>query len=178
MATIDDILEHDINRGAANISIEEEEESGLIVAADEEVNEGKGRINSRFCLVGCFLTGKVINFAAMKHTMTLLWHPGKGVCIRDLFPTLFLFQFFHEIDVKRVVESGPWTFDQHILLIKRLEENEQPQNIPLFFTSFWIQVYNPPIGFMSEKILKDIGNYIGIFVEYDENNLMGIWRNT
>lgn len=30
---------------------------------------------------------------------------------------------------------------------------------------------------MSEKILKDIGNYIGVFLASDENNLMGVWRN-
>ncbi|KAH9670971.1 reverse transcriptase domain-containing protein [Citrus sinensis] len=177
MAANDASLEHDVNRGYANISLEEEEEGGLIVVGDEEIGDGKERIDSRFCLVGRFLTDKVINFAAMKHTMASLWRPGKGVCIRDLSPTLFLFQFFHEIDVKRVLESGPWTFDQHILLVKRLEENEQPQNIPLFFTSFWIQVYNLPVGFMSEKILKDIGSYIGVFVASDENNLMGIWKN-
>lgn len=30
---------------------------------------------------------------------------------------------------------------------------------------------------MSAKILKDIGNYIGTFLESDEHNLMGVWRN-
>ena len=113
----------------------------------------------------------------MKNTMASLWRPGKGVCIKDLSPTLFLFQIFHEIDINKVLESGSWTFDQHILLVKRLEEDEQPQNILLLTTSFWIQIYNLPIGFMSEKILKDIRNYIGIFLASDENNLMGVCRN-
>ena len=30
---------------------------------------------------------------------------------------------------------------------------------------------------MSAKILKDIGNYVGTFLESDEHNLMGVWRN-
>ena len=126
---------------------------------------------------GKFLTDKVINFPAMKNTMASVWRPGKGVCIKDLSPSLFLFQFFHEVDVKRVLDSGPWTFDQYILLVKRLEEKEQPRNVPLYFTSFWTQVYNLPIGFMSAKILKDIGNYVSTFLESDEHNLMGVWRN-
>ncbi|KAH9717190.1 CCHC-type domain-containing protein [Citrus sinensis] len=177
MATNVEALDSTINSDYANMSIEEEEEGGLVVTGDEGEEGGQGKIDLRFCLVGRFLTDKVINFAAMKNTMASLWRPGKGVCIKDLSPTLFLFQFFHEIDINRVLESGPWTFDQHILLVKRLEEDEQPQNIPLFSTSFWIQIYNLPIGFMSEKILKDIGNYIGIFLASDENNLMGVWRN-
>ena len=118
MAANEATMENEINRGYANISIEGEDEGGLIVVGDEEIDDGKERIDSRFCLVGRFLMDEVINFAAMKHTMASLWRPGNGVCIRDLSPTLFLFQFFHEIDVKRMLESGPWTFDQHILLVK------------------------------------------------------------
>ncbi|KAH9679913.1 CCHC-type domain-containing protein [Citrus sinensis] len=177
MSTNVEAMEPTITRDYAHISIDEEEEGGLTVTGDEGENSGQGKLDLRFCLVGRFLTDKVINFVAMKNTMASLWRPGKGVCIKDLSPTLFLFQFFHEIDINRVLETGPWTFDQHILLVKRLEEDEQPQNIPLFTTSFWIQIYNLPIGFMSEKILKDIGNYIGVFLASDENNLMGVWRN-
>ena len=134
-------------------------------------------IDFRFCPVGRFLMDKVINFHAMKNIIASLWQPMKRVCIKNLSLTLFLFQFFHEVDVKKVLELGPWTFDQYILIIKLLEENEQPQNVRLCFTSFWIQIYNLPIGFMSEKILKDIGNYIGTFMESDEHNLMRVWRN-
>ena len=85
------------------------------------------KIDSRYCLVGRFLTDKVINFAAMKNTMAALWRLGRGVCIKDLSPTLFLFEFFYEIDIKRVLDSGPRTFDQHILLIHRLGADEQLQ---------------------------------------------------
>ncbi|KAH9752557.1 CCHC-type domain-containing protein [Citrus sinensis] len=169
--------EIEINNGYAHISLAEEEDGGLIVEGDAGNEGGPASIDFRFCLVGRFLTDKVINFPAMKNTMASVWRPGKGVCIKDLSPSLFLFQFFHEVDVKRVIDSCPWTFDQHILLVKRLEENEQPRNVPLYFTSFWTQVYNLPIGFMSAKILKDIGNYIGTFLESDEHNLMGVWRN-
>lgn len=119
---------------------------------------------------------KVINFTVMKNTMASIWPPGKGVCIKDLSPTLFLLKFFHEIDVYRVLELGPWTFDQHILLVKRLEENEQPQTVPLFFASCFIQIYNLPIGFMSKFFLKNIGNYVDAFLDSDEHNFMGVWR--
>ena len=118
--------------------------------AEDDDNEAP-KIDFCNCLVGRFLTDKVISFLAMKNIMASLWRPGRGVCIKDLLPTLFLFQFFHEIDIKRVIDSGPWTFDQHILIIQRLRIDEQPQNVPLFHTSFWIQIYNLPIGFQSEK---------------------------
>ncbi|KAL9462410.1 hypothetical protein AB3S75_000419 [Citrus x aurantiifolia] len=140
-------VEADLHHAYARLQLEEEEEGGLIVPGDEEEDNGDFRIDSRYCLVGRFLTDKVINFGAMKNTMAALWRPGKGVCMKDLSPTLFLVQFFHEIDIKRVLDSRPWTFDQHILLVHRLEADEQPQQVPLFHTTFWVQAYNILIGF-------------------------------
>ena len=127
--------------------------------------------------MGRFLTDKAINFPAMKNTMAALWRPEKGICIKDLSPTLFLFQFFHEVDIQRVLDSGLWTFDQHVLIMKRLGTNEQPQSVPLFHTSFWVQVYNLPIGFLTAKVLQNIGNFIGEFQSFDANNFMRVWRN-
>ena len=91
MATNVEALEPTINSDCANMSIDEEEEGGLIVTGDEGDDGGKGKLDLRFCLVGRIFTDKVINFAAMKYTMASLWRPSKGVCIKDLSPTLFLF---------------------------------------------------------------------------------------
>ena len=38
-------------------------------------------------------------------------------------------------------------------------------------------MYNLPIGFLSEKVLTNIGNYIREFQSSDPNNFMGVWRN-
>ncbi|KAH9786028.1 reverse transcriptase domain-containing protein [Citrus sinensis] len=177
MAGTHTTMEANLNNSYAWLTLAEDEEGGIIVAGveDDECEEAKS--DFRYCLVGRFLTDKVINFPAMKSTMASLWRPGRGVCIKDLSPTLFLFQFFHEIDINRVIDSGPWTFDQHILIVQRLGAEDQPQHVPLFHTSFWTQIYNLLIGFQSEKILQSIGNYTGKFVESNENNLKGIWRN-
>lgn len=49
--------------------------------------------------------------------------------------------------------------------------------MPLFHTSFWVQVYNLPIGFLTEKVLQNIVGFIGEFQTSDANNFMGVWRN-
>lgn len=134
--------------------MEEEEEGGLIVEGDDVNESGQGNIDFWFCVVGKFLTNKVINFPIMKNTMASLWRLGKGVYINDLSHTLFLFQFFYKVDMKRVFESGPWTFDQHIL------NNLRMSYFALLRFGSRFEIYNLPIGFMFEKILKDIGNYI------------------
>ncbi|XWS66198.1 hypothetical protein CRYUN_Cryun05aG0179300 [Craigia yunnanensis] len=114
---------------------------------------------------------------AMKNTLASIWRLVKGVCIRDINPALFLFQFFHELDIERVIKGGPWTFNQHLLITSRLKVGDNPNQIPLYFTDFWIQVYDLPYGFMSERVGKEICNFVGMYVEADANNFSGIWRN-
>ncbi|XWS61688.1 hypothetical protein CRYUN_Cryun07bG0147300 [Craigia yunnanensis] len=131
----------------------------------------------QWSLVGRFLTDRPINFVAMKNTLALIWRPVKGVFIKDLSPSLFLFQFFHELDLEHVTNGGPWTFNQHMLITNRLKVSDNHLQVPLDFADFWIQVHEVPYGFMSEKVGKDIFNFIGVFIEADPNSFGGIWRS-
>ncbi|KAH1120798.1 hypothetical protein J1N35_003958 [Gossypium stocksii] len=64
----------------AGLSINEEEDEILQI----QVGHNIGREMGIYHLVGCFLTASIIHFPAMKSTMTNLWHPVRGVQIRDL----------------------------------------------------------------------------------------------
>ena len=131
----------------------------------------------QWCLVGKFLTEKPINFMYMKNTMTGLWRSVRGMCIKDVDQNLFLFQFYHHLDMNRVIRDGQWTFDQHLLLLNKPEHGQKPQEVKMSSTSFWVQGYDFPCGFMSRKVAKDIRNFIKNFLEADPNNFTGSWRN-
>ena len=73
------------------VTIEDEEDFGLVYEEDESAS----RIRTQsWCLVGKFLTDRIINSQAMKSTLSALWRPMKGVFIRDIKPNLFYFSFF------------------------------------------------------------------------------------
>lgn len=101
---------------------------------------------------------------AMQHTMAALWKPGKGIFMKELDSNLYLFQFFHEIDVKRVLEGSPWSFNKRALEMARLQVGENPRCVDLNSLELWVQIHDLRAGFMSEKILQGIGNYIGRYV--------------
>ncbi|XVF51254.1 hypothetical protein PTKIN_Ptkin04bG0169900 [Pterospermum kingtungense] len=113
----------------------------------------------------------------MQNTLASLWHPVKGVCIKDLGSNLYLFQFFHKLDIQRVERGGPWTFNQQLSLTKRLDVHERPMNVPLFNMSIWVQVHDLSVGFISEKICKLIGDHVGTFIEFDPKNDDGLWKS-
>ncbi|KAG8491825.1 hypothetical protein CXB51_015099 [Gossypium anomalum] len=103
--------------------------------------------------------------------MADLWHPIGGVYISDLGDKQYLFQFFNEVDVQRVISGTPWFFNGHLLVLQRIKKGEIPSMLVLSYTEFWIQVHDLPAGMMSELMCKKLGEFLGKFLEYDVSSL-------
>ncbi|MBA0739293.1 hypothetical protein Gogos_012578 [Gossypium gossypioides] len=108
-----------IEDGIANLKIHDKVEE--VWAVEEDVEE---EVDLDYCLVGCFLMARMVNFQAMKNTLVNVRHLIGGVVISDLEEKRFLFKFYHEVDIERVIKGAPWTFNNHMLIIHRLLENE------------------------------------------------------
>ncbi|KAH1065445.1 hypothetical protein J1N35_030432 [Gossypium stocksii] len=145
----------------ANLSLLDEEEEAIH-------EEGVVLENSiQFCLVGRALTDSVVHFPSLHNTMADLWHPIGGICITDLGNKRYLFQFFHEVDIQRVISGTPWFFNNHLLVLEKIQEGENPLLVPLIHMEFWVQVHDLPIGWMSESLAKQFGDFLGKFIDYD-----------
>ncbi|PPD77076.1 hypothetical protein GOBAR_DD25997 [Gossypium barbadense] len=127
----------------AQLTINEEEDDVIQI----QENPGTERTEEFLQLVRCFLTASIIHFPAMKSTMANLWHPVRRVRIQDLGEKRFLFQFFHYMDLERVLK------------------------VPLVLTPFWVQIHDVPIGLFSENLAANLRNFLGNFLEYDGTNL-------
>lgn len=89
----------------------------------------------------------------------------------------FLFQFYHEIDIKRVCDGSPWTFGRFHLVFERLRDGMDPRSMIINNLEIWVQLHGMGTGFMSQRVVTDIGNYLGKFIESDVNNFVGVWRD-
>lgn len=98
---------HEMKEDFAMISLEDEERGGLLYEGD---TKDLSEIDTRWCLVGRFFTKSPIDFQAMQHKMASLWRPEKGMYVKQLEPNRFIFQFHHEVDIKRVTEGISWKF--------------------------------------------------------------------
>ncbi|KAF2312986.1 hypothetical protein GH714_003079 [Hevea brasiliensis] len=74
-----------MNLDLASISLEQEEEKGVVIKDDDSAEEA---IDNSMCLVGEFFMDGVVNFNAMKQAMETLWCPRK---VHDL-PIGFMFE--------------------------------------------------------------------------------------
>lgn len=77
MSTMDQNMDELADQYAA-ISLEEEKSGGIAYEAKENI---EGAVDTKWCLVGRFLSERSIDFEKMQHAMTTLWKPGKGVYI-------------------------------------------------------------------------------------------------
>lgn len=52
-----------------------------------------------------------------------------------------------------------------------------PAQVPLFHVMFWVQIHDLPSEFMMVEVAKGLGDYIGVFMEYDAKNTSNLWRS-
>ncbi|XP_031111263.1 nucleolin 1-like isoform X2 [Ipomoea triloba] len=158
----------------ASLSLDEEEDEGMVIGIDEVNEDG---VEYKYMLVGKLLTDKPIKFKVLRDTIAATWRPVMGMMMNEAEYNLFVFQFFHQVDMKRVMEDGPWCFDQSLLVLHRMQPSECPNDIPLCKAEFWVQVHKLPIGFFTENIAKAIGDYLGEFIRADRRNFEGSWKS-
>ncbi|KAM6550863.1 hypothetical protein CsatB_000671 [Cannabis sativa] len=162
-------LEEEVMR----VQVAEEEEDEVAI---EERDEDDG-IDARWCLVGRFLSDRDFDFETMQNVLASLWKPGMDMFVKELPPDRYLFQFYHEVDIQRVITGSPWTFNRMQLILARLKEGENPQEIMLNKLDIWVQVFDLQPGCMSDSVLRNIAKVMGLFVESDPKNFLGVWRD-
>jgi len=138
----------------------------------------QGKINPDLLdcyLAGRWLSNKPICFHATRNRLADLWKPDHKM---DAFLTennRFLFQFYDQGEMERVLHTGPWHFDNYPMLLKKLQFGENLISMPIDTMDLWIQVHNLPFRFMTKSMGSLLGNHVGKLLKYDFNNY-GTWR--
>ncbi|MBA0557588.1 hypothetical protein Golob_014646 [Gossypium lobatum] len=102
---------------------------------------------------------------AMRNMLANLLHPLKMVAISYIGEKIFLFKFFYEINLTRVIEGGPWTFNNHLLVFHCLLEGVDPLQVPLFSMDFWIQIHDLSNGLFNETMQSNLEAFSGLLID-------------
>lgn len=154
----------------AEVSLEDESIE-IDIIPGESTNE---TWDLRWALVGRFVGERFIRLHEMSQIMASNWRPGMGVSILEISPQRFLFQFAHEADIRRIVEGGPWAYENHLLVYERVADGVNPVDVSLEKAAFWIQLHYMPLGYISDNVVKRIGSKLGDIMEIDPNNFTGV----
>lgn len=162
-----------MERELGSMSLNDDDDPVIVFHVD---NTNAQQADTGLSLVGRFLTDKPIRTHIMRARLSGVWRPGKGVTIQEIEPGLFLFQFYHKLDYQRILNGGPWSFDNYMLVLSPLPVGMRPNMVQLNKISIWVQIHGLPAGFMTQVVGETLGNFIGEFMEYDPNNNNGFWR--
>ncbi|CAH9147910.1 unnamed protein product [Cuscuta epithymum] len=151
-----------------HLQLEKEDDKLVdILLLDESGREELDGGLSEWSLVGTVFIEKRVNFLSFRDTMASVWRPGRGVSIKEICDKRYIFSFYHEIDMKRVIEYGPWLYDHNLVVLCELKLDDVPLKVPLFFfLDFWVQVHYLAVGHLN----------LGCFIKLDKNQVEGRWR--
>ncbi|PPD69678.1 hypothetical protein GOBAR_DD33443 [Gossypium barbadense] len=61
----------------------------------------------------------------------------------------------------------PIADEEEETILLGLHEGEDPMSIQLYWVDFWMLIYDLLHGFLPKAIAKQLGSFIGVFLEYD-----------
>ena len=146
------------------ISLTEEEGEVIKVRGTQR---GKTLEECSLSLIGRFLTTQYYNQRAAKALLRSVWKLGSDLKIVDVGEGLFQFKFKMESQLTWVVHNGPWSFEGHILLLKRWELGMTARTVTFQSIPFWVQIWGLPFDLINEEAALDIGGGLGRVVEVD-----------
>ena len=122
-------------------------------------------------LVGRVVTDRNFHVEAFKRTITQAWGVSKRLVIRMIGPNRFVFQFFHWRDKEKVLAGRPWCFDNQLVVLNEITGNEQPSEVQLTHSPFWIRIKNLPFNCCTIPVCTAIAGKIGRVMDLEENPL-------
>ena len=144
-ATLDDLW--------ARFTLSEEEVQGADVPSSKEASVHR--------LAGKFLTKRIVNAEAVARTFKPLWKPNGGLKIRDMGRNVLVFEFDDALDLERVLEFEPWSYDKSLVIFQKTESVELAPSLDFSVTSFWVQLHNVPETSLNQETREVVGNIIG-----------------
>nr|POE57687.1 hypothetical protein CFP56_13948 [Quercus suber] len=141
----------------SRLTLDDEEEYGAEVP--KPVEETVHR------LAGRFFTKRTLNVESVARTFKPLWKPNGELKLRDLGDNILLFEFSDALDLARVLEFEPWTFDKNIVVFREVAEVEEVPSLEFFGVNFWVQMHNLPPTSLNQATGEAIGNSIGKVID-------------
>ncbi|KAL6494091.1 hypothetical protein OROGR_032000 [Orobanche gracilis] len=89
----------------------------------------------------------------MRHVMASIWRPSRGMDVEELKENLFQFDFYHEKELLRVLDGGPWAFENNSLSAEGLIPGSI---IPLDRLDIWVQIHGLPTSYATDKTIEQI----------------------
>ncbi|KAH7863670.1 hypothetical protein Vadar_020526 [Vaccinium darrowii] len=124
---------------------------------DLEEGFGDSGTNSSRCLVGKVFQGKNLKAPILSDILKVAWRTRAPFYVDEWNNNVFLFRFENEEDRKNIIQEGPWSVMNNILVLIPLVDGMVVSELKFNICPFWIQIHGLPV----EKLNRTNGEFIG-----------------
>ena len=160
-------MEQGIIESLQNLQLTKEEEENISISA---ISKTEMLEECSLSLFGRLLSDRQQNLKALKSTLRSAWKMGSDLRIVEVGNNVLQFKFSSRYQMEWVERSGPWNFENNLLLLCRWRKGLSSANISFTHSPFWVQVWGLPFENMTEEVGRVIGSKIGHVLEVDRRS--------
>ncbi|KAF7146318.1 hypothetical protein RHSIM_Rhsim04G0150700 [Rhododendron simsii] len=141
---------------------------------DLEEGSGETGVSNSQCLVGKVIQSKVLNATIITNILAAAWKTRAPYHVSDWNNNVFLFRFEDPEDKRLVMQNGPWSIMNSLLVLRPLESNMVVSEINFQHCPFWVQIHGLPVEKMCRANAEIIGKRFGklIAIEAAPSNML------
>ena len=94
-------------------------------------------------------------------TFKQIWRFNNGFGIRNQGNNTVLFVFDNLADVVKILNSQPWSFDKHLIIMQRYTNDVPVNELAFNKVPFWVQVHDIPCNFLTRKVVEKLCDTVG-----------------
>ncbi|KAK9991073.1 hypothetical protein SO802_026058 [Lithocarpus litseifolius] len=83
----------------------------------------------------------------------------------DVEGNILLFEFENVLDLERVLEFEPWSYNKHLVAFEWAVDAESMPSLAFTETVFWVQLHNIPERCLTQEIGEAVGNMLGSTIQ-------------
>nr|XP_023884581.1 uncharacterized protein LOC111996812 [Quercus suber] len=130
------------------INLTSEEDEVITVRPDRRVQTLE---ECSLSLLGKFLAPRPLNLRAAKNLLRSVWKMGLDLKIIEVRNGLLQFKFSLESQVSWVMNNGPWSFDNQILVLRNWERGMTARTVTFTGLPIWVQIWGLPFDLINAE---------------------------
>ena len=127
-----------------------------------------------FVLATKFLTKRALNVEAIAKTFTPIWRLKNRFRLTKESDHVLLFTFDTQTDMEQVLKTEPWSFNKHLMVLRRYDKEIDVSAIEFNLVTFWIQAHDLPVHFRTKAVAEKVCGAAGLVDKnMEESDSMG-----
>ncbi|KAM0925402.1 hypothetical protein ACQ4PT_004208 [Festuca glaucescens] len=123
----------------------------------------------RLLAVGVFLSVITITSKQLISYMRNIWKVRGTIETNQYADRRFIIEFSEEGDFEHVTSGGPWRYRDDAVLVRKLEEGEDPETAQFWEIPIWVQYKGVPFYLLSKALARNLARRTGGYICIDNN---------